>query len=309
MYIGAELRLVPQERDMKTIGMSAALIGGFLQLSLAGCSVEPVAYAPPAGPVILIGESASQPPPPLPDYDQPPCPDPTFLWAPGYWGFEPAAGYYWVPGTWAAPPMVGVLWTPGYWGFADSVYVFHNGYWGPHVGYYGGVNYGGGYAGAGFVGARWVGNSIRYNTAVTNVNRTIIHNTYSETVTNNVTVNKASYVGGPGGNSAQPTAPELAAARDKKVAATPAQTQHAHAAAANPESFAAQNRGQPSIAATPRPGAFTAHEVTPAKPAIRPAVASSSPESARDEPKAAAAEKDRRPERTIEEEPRREDRP
>ncbi len=74
------------------------------------------------------------------------------------------------------------MWTPGYWGCDSAVYVFHAGYWGPHVGYYGGINYGAGYAGSGYVGARWVGNSIHYNTAVTNVSTTAIHNTYNETV-------------------------------------------------------------------------------------------------------------------------------
>ena len=45
-------------------------------------------------------------------------------------------------------------------------YVFHTGYWGPHVGYYGGVNYGFGYMGIGFVGGRWHGHDFEYNTRV-----------------------------------------------------------------------------------------------------------------------------------------------
>ena len=60
-----------------------------------------------------------------------------------------AGGYFWVPGTWVAPPRVGVLWTPGYWGFVGGVYALHAGYWGPHIGFYGGVNYGFGYVGNG----------------------------------------------------------------------------------------------------------------------------------------------------------------
>ena len=55
------------------------------------------------------------------------------------------------------PAHVGVLWTPGYWGFVGGVYMFHAGYWGPHIGFYGGVNYGFGYGGVGFVGGRWRG--------------------------------------------------------------------------------------------------------------------------------------------------------
>jgi hypothetical protein len=29
--------------------------------------------------------------------------------------------------------------TPGYWGWSDGVYVYHEGYWGPEIGFYGGV--------------------------------------------------------------------------------------------------------------------------------------------------------------------------
>src|SRR5215470_20148838 len=120
-------------------------------------------------------------PPALPVYEQPPCPEDGYIWTPGYWAWGPA-GYYWVPGVWVAPPRVGFLWTPGYWGYAGGVYVFHAGYWGPHVGFYGGVNYGYGYGGVGFVGGRWVGNSFAYNQSVTNVNVTVVHNTYHKTV-------------------------------------------------------------------------------------------------------------------------------
>ena len=45
--------------------------------------------------------TAAQPPPPLPDYDQPPAPGDDYLWTPGYWAWSPEDGYYWVPGSWA----------------------------------------------------------------------------------------------------------------------------------------------------------------------------------------------------------------
>ena len=77
-------------------------------------------------------------PPLLPDYDQPPCPQDGYLWTPGYWAWS--GGYYWVPGTWVTPPVVGFLWTPAYWGYDRGFYVFHAGYWGTHVGFYGGIN-------------------------------------------------------------------------------------------------------------------------------------------------------------------------
>lgn len=254
---------------------------------LAGCVAEvrvpppppPRVYAPPPPPPppqTYAPQSdeaemqASEPPPPLPDYEQPPPPDEGYLWTPGYWAFGPG-GYYWVPGTWVEPPRVGVLWTPGYWGFVGAVYVFHAGYWGPHVGFYGGVNYGFGYGGAGYAGGRWVGNSFAYNRSVTNItNVTVIHNTYNETVVNNVTVNKVSYNGGAGGVSAVATAQERQAAQEPHVAPTPVQRQHVQEAAKNPSLFAKANGGRPAIAATPRPAVFNAPGVVGAHGAATP---------------------------------------
>ena len=43
-------------------------------------------------------------PPALPVYEQPICPGPAHLWAPGYWAWGPD-GYYWVPGTWVLAPV------------------------------------------------------------------------------------------------------------------------------------------------------------------------------------------------------------
>jgi hypothetical protein len=203
-----------------------------------------------------IAETANEPPPPLPDYEQPPCPDEGYLWTPGYWHWSPA-GYYWVPGTWVQPPQVGFLWTPGYWAFVGGVYAFHAGYWGPHVGYYGGVNYGYGYVGVGFAGGRWEGNRFRYNTAVVNVNRTVIHNTYNETIVNNVTVNRVSYNGGPNGVRAAPTPQERSWSREQHVPPTPVQVSHVQEANRDPTLFAHANGGHPGIAATPRPAAFS----------------------------------------------------
>src|SRR5713101_3854703 len=149
------------------------------------------------------------------------------MWTPGYWAYGDD-GYYWVPGVWVAPPRVGVLWTPGYWGWNEGVYIFHAGYWGPHVGFYGGINYGFGYGGVGFVGGRWDRGVFVYNTAVTNVNTTIIHNTYVDrrVVVNNTSVNRVSFNGGAGGITARPTASEKAAERDHHTPATAMQTQH-----------------------------------------------------------------------------------
>ena len=116
-------------------------------------------------------------PPELPVYAQPICPGDGYIWTPGYWAYGPD-GYYWVPGTWVEPPQVGFLWTPGYWGWGGAAFIFHEGYWGPHVGFYGGINYGYGYVGRGYEGGRWDGGHFYYNRAVNNVNVTVVHNVY-----------------------------------------------------------------------------------------------------------------------------------
>lgn len=131
--------------------------------------------------------STAEAPPPLQDDTQPPRPDDGYLWTPGYWAW--GGGYYWVPGAWVPPPRMDLRWTPGYWAFAGAVYVFHPGYWAPHVGFYGGINYGFGYAGVGF--------------------------------------GKVSYNGGPGGIAANPTAQERAAASEPHVPPTALQRQFA----------------------------------------------------------------------------------
>ena len=240
----------------------------------APAPAEPAATEAPAGDT--DGDmQAYEPPPPLPTYEQPPVPGPGYVWTPGYWAFGPA-GYYWVPGTWVMPPQVGLLWTPGYWGFVGGVYTFHAGYWGPHVGFYGGVNYGFGYGGTGFVGGRWVGNSFHYNQAVTNVNVTVVHNVYKETVVNNVTVNnttinRVSYNGGAGGIAARPSPEERRYIQEEQhFRATPMQRQHVQQAANNPDLFARNNGGRPVIAATPHPGAFNAPGVVRAHGAPAP---------------------------------------
>ncbi|HTV80808.1 MAG TPA: YXWGXW repeat-containing protein [Steroidobacteraceae bacterium] len=236
---------------------AAALASCVAQVRVAG-PPPPAVYVAPAAVDLQVREA----PPPLPDYDQPPCPEDGYLWTPGYWAWG-AGGYYWVPGTWVQPPRVGVLWTPGYWGFVGGAYVFHAGYWGPHVGFYGGVNYGFGYVGTGFAGGVWVGNAFSYNRAVTNINVTVVHNTYNTTVVNNVTVNRVSYNGG-AGTSATPTGQEQAAAREQHVPPTPMQQQHLQQAAKNPALFAHANGGHPPIAATPRPTAFNAPDAVAA---------------------------------------------
>ena len=147
-------------------------------------------------------------PPAIPVYVQPECPTDGYLWAPGYWAYD--NGYYWVPGVWIRPAREGYLWTPGYWGYNGSYYGWNGGYWGETVGFYGGVNYGCGYGGSGFYGGRWEGGHYRYNTAVTHVNVTVIHNTYVNNTVAHGNGGGASF-NGKGGITAQPNANEKAA--------------------------------------------------------------------------------------------------
>jgi WXXGXW repeat (2 copies) len=156
---------------------------------------------------------ADQAPPPLPDYAQPVATRPNTIWAPGYWQHS-QAGYYWVPGAWVAPPYTGALWTPGYWGADGSRYRFHAGYWGRHVGFYGGVPYGGGYVGTGYRGGYWRGDQFYYNQAVNRVDPNMIHDVYyqQEPVYAGVRV---SYNGGRGGISIGPIAAEIFALHEE----------------------------------------------------------------------------------------------
>jgi len=99
-------------------------------------------------PVLFIASAASAQvaisvtiaPPELPVYEQPICPGDGYIWTPGYWAWD-GDDYYWVPGTWVLAPQVGYFWTPPYWGWGGSAFLFHAGYWGPVVGFYGGINY------------------------------------------------------------------------------------------------------------------------------------------------------------------------
>ena len=61
------------------------------------------------------------------------------------------------------------------------------GYWGPQVGFYGGINYGFGYIGVGYFGGYWNDGAFNYNRAVNNISTTNITNVYNKTVVNNIT--------------------------------------------------------------------------------------------------------------------------
>ena len=224
------------------------------------------AIAAPDYAVAQISVSITLAPPALPVYEQPVLIEEGGIWAPGYWDYN-QDGYFWVPGTWVQPPEVGLLWTPGYWGWGNGGYAWNQGYWGATVGFYGGIDYGFGYSGHGYSGGHWQGQRFYYNTAVSHVNVGNIHNTYSQSVVNNVTVNRVSYNGGTGGIRAQPNATEQAAARAPHQSATSVQMQHRQAAMTNHALSATENHGKPEIAATSKPAEFNGANVVKARAA------------------------------------------
>lgn len=198
---------------------------------------------------------ADAPPPELPTYDQPVAPGPDYIWTPGYWYYAPT-GYYWVPGAWVYPPYMGALWTPGYWGWYGNRYRFHRGYWGPHVGFYGGINYGFGYIGFGYQGGYWNNNHFYYNRMV---NRVPPHVTYvyqrNITVVNNTYINntRVAYYGGRGGINRAPAPQERYAYREQHVRPMTQQVNLRQEAQQNRNNFFAANRGRPQEAAVSRP--------------------------------------------------------
>jgi hypothetical protein len=197
--------------------------------------------APPSS-NITVETIVTVAPPALPVYVQPDAPGPEYIWTPGYWAYDNFfEDYYWVPGTWVRAPRPGYLWTPGYWYWGGGRFIFSQGYWGSHIGFYGGINYGWGYSGRG------------YRRNVTNVT--------------NITNNTTSYSGGPGGIKAQPTTEERAAMKEKHIPATAEQKMHVQAARKNPALRASMNHGKPAIAATARLGVFKGKGVVEAKQA------------------------------------------
>ena len=213
----------------------------------------------PASARVPVGVFVNFAPPELPVYAQPICPGPNYIWTPGYWAWDPIVGdYYWVPGTWVYPPEIGFLWTPGYWGWGPDGFFFNAGYWGPVVGFYGGIDYGFGYFGHGYYGGRWEHGHFFYNRDVSNVNVSIVHNVYNARVNNEFrSVSRVSFNGGRGGVNARPTAQEEAAMRMRHVGPVAAQTKQLAYARSNREFRASVNHGAPPIAATQRPGVFS----------------------------------------------------
>ena len=210
--------------------------------------------------------TAAQPPPPLPDYEQPPVPGDGYIWTPGYWAWSPD-GYYWVPGAWVEAPYEGALWTPGYWGYWNNFYGFYPGYWGQYIGYYGGINYGFGYTGYGYQGGYWGGGHFNYNRSVNNVNTSVVHNFYSRSVAGNTNNSHVSFNGGSGGLQVRARPAELAAMHQPHTAPMRTQVQNERAAGTNRAQFASANQGRPANVAVKQP--LAADRNVKAPPALR----------------------------------------
>jgi len=235
-------------------------------LAILALLVGALALSGTAPAQVAVEFSVGFAPPELPVYEQPLCPGEGYIWTPGYWAWDDDdQDYYWVPGTWVLAPQAGYLWTPGYWGWGGEAYVFHVGYWGPVVGFYGGIDYGWGYTGRGYYGGRWDNDHFYYNREVNHIDERVVRNVYNVHVENNVNITRVSYNGGHGGVNVRATTQEEAAARERHIGPVGAQNQHLQAARGNRELRASENHGKPPIAATARPAAFSGGGVVAAK--------------------------------------------
>lgn len=189
-------------------------------------------------------ESALNPPPPLPEYKQPPCPGNGYIWTPGYWAHA-QQGYYWVPGAWVEAPYKGALWTPGYWGYVGRRFRYFPGYWGPHIGFYGGVNYGFGYTGHGYQGGYWKDGQFHYNRDVNNVNPDKVNHVYRFRISLPPGT-RPSFNGGPGGVRARPRPVDKAAQREQHLPPMRTQIELREAARSSRGQFAQQGHKRPA---------------------------------------------------------------
>ena len=261
-------------RHYQTIRAAALLTAGVAALSLGACNKNSAsqngAYvagstdsslplsSQPLPPSNEYQQVANTPPPPLPVYDQPPIPGDGYVWTPGYWDWsDDDDDYYWVPGAWVEPPEPGVYWTPGYWRYYDGRYLYSDGYWGPEVGYYGGVDYGYGYGGEGYAGGRWQGDRFLLQQPGEQFRRPADcdrlqpgRGDQRQPGELQRRARRPAGGAGPGRGRRRPDAPHGSSTRVPVAAARMAR--------AEPQRRASVNGGAPPIAATSRPAAFRA---------------------------------------------------
>jgi hypothetical protein len=227
-------------RPLSSIAIAAVLIA----TAATSPAAADVRCGPGAAPRVGVA-----PPPPLPQTDQPPMPAYGYVWTPGSWSWnQDVNDYYWTPGAWVLPPAIGLFWTPGYWGWDDGDYLYHGGYWGPHVGFYGGIDYGFGYWGHGYDGGYWQGRTFYYNRNYNNVGGLHINALYNHRDPGDRQGRRTSYNGGPGGIIAAARADDRLADRDKHISSTADQQRRSQSAAGDRSLRASVNHGQPRLA-------------------------------------------------------------
>ena len=101
-----------------------ALLAG-LGLAFAGTAYAPSASAQHVGVFLDVGVA-----PPPPHHEMLPPPRPGWVWAPGYWRWDPYLRHHvWVSGHWLHARM-GYRWHPAHWVPYGPRYRFVAGYWG-----------------------------------------------------------------------------------------------------------------------------------------------------------------------------------
>jgi hypothetical protein len=117
--------------------------------------------------------------------------------------------------------------------------------------------------GIGFAGGSWNGGVFAYNTAVVNVNRTVVTNVYVNTTivrqTTIINTTNVSYNGGPNGVQHQPAPEEQIAAHEQHTPPTTFQQQHVNSAATDKTNLASNNGGHPTNLAVTKPLAAETH--------------------------------------------------
>ena len=106
---------------MKHLSLKLTLLGVLGAMASAG-------YAPPVAAQVSVGVGIRVGPPP-PRLERLPPPRPGFIWAPGYWRWDPHVRRdVWVGGYWVRARH-GYRYRPAYWVRGRHNWHFHPGYW------------------------------------------------------------------------------------------------------------------------------------------------------------------------------------
>jgi hypothetical protein len=88
-----------------------------------------VSYTPPASAQVVVGVGINVAPPP-PRFERVPPPRRGWVWAPGYWQWNPGwHRHVWVGGHWERE-RPGYRWYPGAWTQGRDGWRWRDGYWG-----------------------------------------------------------------------------------------------------------------------------------------------------------------------------------